>query len=178
MGGKAFSEKLPADAFPRLPPSTYERLRVKHQAALESLFALVATPAEAPEKPDHGDIDFIVLGRADDPYPSGEAVTTALGAALCIPRSGNQTSHFAILMEEGTNQYYQVDVHVCEDRYEWDSIIFFHGYGDLGMILGLLARSVGLSLGTKGLKVQILHEYLLANVTLIEAVVIILDCKP
>lgn len=31
--------------------------------------------------------------------------------------------------------------------------MFFHGYGDLGMILGLIAKNVGLALGSKGLKV-------------------------
>lgn len=31
--------------------------------------------------------------------------------------------------------------------------MFFHGYGDLGMILGLIVKNVGLALGSKGLKV-------------------------
>lgn len=47
----------------------------------------------------------------------------------------------------------QVDVNVCADRAEWERIVFFHGYGDLGMILGLIAKNVGLALGEKGLKV-------------------------
>ena len=48
----------------------------------------------------------------------------------------------------------QVDVHVCEDRNEWDRIMFFHSYGDLGMILGLIAKNNGLKLGSKGLDVR------------------------
>ena len=39
------------------------------------------------------------------------------------------------------------------DKEEWDKIMFFHSYGDLGMILGLLGKNVGLALGYKGLKV-------------------------
>lgn len=48
---------------------------------------------------------------------------------------------------------YQVDVHVCMDKDEWDRIMFYHSYGDLGMILGVVSRNVGLYLGSKGLKV-------------------------
>lgn len=48
----------------------------------------------------------------------------------------------------------QVDINVCSDKAEWERIVFFHAYGDLGMILGLLARNHGLALGTKGLKVN------------------------
>lgn len=47
----------------------------------------------------------------------------------------------------------QVDVNVCRDRAEWERTVFFHGYGDLGMILGLIAKNAGLALGEKGLKV-------------------------
>lgn len=61
---------------------------------------------------------------------------------------------FSILEADLTLIYYfQVDVHVCTDKDEWDRIMFCHSYGDLGMILGLIARNVGLSLGSKGLKV-------------------------
>jgi hypothetical protein len=45
-------------------------------------------------------------------------------------------------------------VHVCTDKEEWTRVIFFNSYGDLGMILGLIARNVGLQLGIKGLKVH------------------------
>jgi hypothetical protein len=49
--------------------------------------------------------------------------------------------------------YFQVDVHVCMDKDEWDRIMFYNSYGDLGMILGLIGKNAGLSLGSKGLKV-------------------------
>ncbi|KAJ7733979.1 hypothetical protein B0H14DRAFT_2639483 [Mycena olivaceomarginata] len=41
----------------------------------------------------------------------------------------------------------QVDMHVCADKAEWERIHFFHGYGDLGMILRLVAQNKGLALG-------------------------------
>jgi hypothetical protein len=47
---------------------------------------------------------------------------------------------------------YQVDVKVCADRAEWEKIVFFHGYGDLGMILGLIAKNAGIVLSEQGLR--------------------------
>lgn len=48
----------------------------------------------------------------------------------------------------------QVDVNVCESKEEWDRRLLFHGYGDLNMILGLIAKNSGLHLSNKGLKVR------------------------
>jgi hypothetical protein len=47
----------------------------------------------------------------------------------------------------------QVDVNVCESKEEWDRRIFHHGYGDLNMIMGLIAKNAGLHYSDKGLKV-------------------------
>ncbi|KAG6900338.1 hypothetical protein C0993_012295 [Termitomyces sp. T159_Od127] len=87
---------------------------------------------------------------------------------------GNRTSNFAVpiavgewttlghepeekearrLTQDG-DIYYQVDVNVCSDKAEFERMVFYHSYGDLGMIMGLLARNVGLTLGEKGLKVR------------------------
>ncbi|KAJ7816749.1 hypothetical protein B0H14DRAFT_2602426 [Mycena olivaceomarginata] len=44
-------------------------------------------------------------------------------------------------------------MHVCADKAEWEHIHFFHGNGNLGIILGLVARNKGLALGSKGLKI-------------------------
>ena len=91
----------------------------------------------------------------------------AFGAAFVVPLEANRTSNFAVpitkeWVEHGGSLddvpsqqeiYCQVDVHVCADQDEWDRIVFFHGFGDLGMILGLIARNCGFSLSTKGLKV-------------------------
>jgi hypothetical protein len=120
------------------------------------------------------DLDFVVAGpksignSADDARePTHDDIKQGLGATIVVPLEANRTSNFAIpitkeWVDQGSNVnedtpqqeiYCQVDVHVCADKDEWDRIVFFHGFGDLGMILGLVARNCGFSLGTKGLKV-------------------------
>lgn len=177
MGGNAF-HSLPPSAFPRIPPKIYHALKARLLPHIQTLYTHVAVPFEAPEKSDHGDLDWVVAGPKSGTdgqvnVPHAE-VCTALGAKHHIPMEGNRTSNFAVPVaigewaslghakeeEEGRQGadsdgeiYYQVDVHVCADKAEWDRVVFFHAYGDLGMILGLIARNNGLALGTKGLKV-------------------------
>ncbi|KAJ7227075.1 hypothetical protein GGX14DRAFT_628086 [Mycena pura] len=176
MGGNAFSATLPASAFPRIPPAAYRALKARLTSRLRTLYSIVSTPVEAPEKADHGDLDFLVCepltgGTTEVPHVDVQAL---FAAKHVVPMPGNRTSSYAVLVEKGewaavdhpSNEeaarqaaeadkqeiYYQVDVHVCADKAEWERIQFFHGYGDLGMILGLIARNRGLTLGTKGLK--------------------------
>jgi hypothetical protein len=125
------------------------------------------------------DLDFVVAspksigdGADDAGKPTHEDVKQALGATFMVPFEANRTSNFAIpitkdwlaqggCLDKDTPQreiYCQVDVHVCADEGEWNRIVFFHGFGDLGMIFGLVARNCGFSLGTKGLKVGHLGE--------------------
>ncbi|RDB14556.1 hypothetical protein Hypma_016242 [Hypsizygus marmoreus] len=102
-----------------------------------------------------------------------ELVQETIGAAHVNPMEGNRTSNFAVPIArgewsalghadeeeearrgaEGGEIFYQVDVNVCASKNEWDRIVFFHAYGDLGMIMGLIARNAGFALGSKGLKV-------------------------
>lgn len=154
MGGKAFKD-LGDDAFPRIPPVAYKALKEGLSERLRTLFEFVGTPAEAPEKTSHGDIDFIVA----DPRmnSSCEQVKCVLNAQHAVLAEGYRTSNYALPFDED-GKFYQVDVHICKDRDEWDRIVFFHSYGDLGMILGMLARTNGLRLGTNGLKVVAPHE--------------------
>ncbi|KAK7032998.1 hypothetical protein R3P38DRAFT_2920074 [Favolaschia claudopus] len=178
MGGSAFSATLPASACPRIPSAVYYVVKARLTAQLQSVFSIVSTPNEAPEKTDHGDLDFLVFG----PLKEGivevphEEVQQALDAKHLVPMPGNRTSSYAIPIGKGEwatlghgseeeearkarsaddaeDIYYQVDVHVCLDKGEWERIQFFHGYGDLGMIMGLIARNKGLLWGVKGLKI-------------------------
>ncbi|KAJ6607397.1 hypothetical protein B0H10DRAFT_2072158 [Mycena sp. CBHHK59/15] len=179
MGGSAFSAILPSSAFPRIPPAVYHAVKARLTPRIQTLYSIVSTPTEAPEKDDHGDLDFLVaeplipVEMVNVPH---EEVTSVLEAKHIIPMPGNRTSSYAITIERGDwaalghgsdedvrrcaaeadNQqdiFYQVDVHVCSDKAEWERIHFFHGYGDLGMIMGLVARNKGLALGSKGLKI-------------------------
>lgn len=109
-----------------------------------------------------------VIGAGDEARQvTHEDVKEVLQAVDVVPLGANRTSNFAVpitsewLAQGGTMKeaqaneiYCQVDIHVCADEGEWDRIVFFHGFGDLGMILGLIARNCGLALGTKGLKVR------------------------
>jgi hypothetical protein len=156
MGGHAFND-LGDNAFPRMPTDVYEDLKANIHAKLASLFELVGTPRERPNKLDHGDIDFIVYNFKGEHF-SPETVQASIGAEHLVKSAsanGLGTSNYALAASE-KGKYYQVDVNVCPDKDEWERVMFFHSYGDLGMILGLMARAYGLSLGTKGLKVGVL----------------------
>ncbi|KAJ3512081.1 hypothetical protein NMY22_g15440 [Coprinellus aureogranulatus] len=102
-------------------------------------------------------------------------VKRALRAKHVIPWEGNRTSNYAVPVQMGewepfgygqlemqrrseataSEIFYQVDIHVCKDKEEWSRIDFFHSYGDMGMMLGLIARNIGLRLGETGLKLPI-----------------------
>jgi hypothetical protein len=163
MGGKAFAKTLPLAIFPRLPPRAYKLLKDRLIPRMQALYAHVAVPSEAPEKADHGDIDFVVAGNTEVTH---DEVKNALSATHAITAPANRTSNYAVplsgedLCDEGeAMRYCQVDVHVCEDEDEWDRIVFFHGYGDLGMILSVMAKNNGLHLGTKGLSVRVFFPF-------------------
>lgn len=168
MGGKAFLSHLPNAAFPRLSPLIYASLKSTLLPRLTPLFQYVGVPHEAPEKQDHGDVDFIVACPLT--AIGHEEIKHALGASACItspqPDRGG-THNFALRLadvvmplptdavpvsEETTEVYVQVDVNIRKDAQDWENVMIFHSYGDLGMIMGRLAASVGLHLGELGLK--------------------------
>jgi len=158
MGGNAFARSLLNTVFPRMSPARYYALKTDLHSKLTSFFMHVGTPREAPGKSDYGDLDFVV----SQPFPSFDGnlqkLRTALGAAHAI---AGTTDNFAIALpperDEDSSRdqvFVQVDVNKCPTVDEWKRIMFFHAYGDTGMILGLIARSYGLSLGSNGLKVS------------------------
>ncbi|KIK81978.1 hypothetical protein PAXRUDRAFT_154810 [Paxillus rubicundulus Ve08.2h10] len=167
MGGRAFLQEFPPDSLPRLSPSLYLLLKTRLTAALLTLYAIVEVPAEAPGKTDHGDIDFVVarpLARCQEVTP--EQVGRVLGAAKSIELDGNRTSNYAIEIshEEWSSTstdcipsermiYCQVDVKVCDSEEAVEALSVFHGYGDLGIIICAIAKTYGLSVNHKGLKI-------------------------
>jgi len=175
MGGKAFlsSSHLPNATFPRLSPPIYATLKSALLPRLTPLFQHVGVPHEAPEKQDHGDVDFIVAcPRADAAIVGHEEIKSALGASASIPSAqpdGGGTHNFALrladvivplladvvpLSGETGEIFVQVDVNIRKDEHDWENLMIFHAYGDLGMILGRLSASVGLQLGELGLKMS------------------------
>ena len=169
MGGKAFNSRYPDAKFPRMSPTIYATMKDRLLPILETLYENVVVPHEAPEKVDHGDVDFLVQGPRLDLTP--EDVQSAIGAPYGIPAM--PTSNFAIpcdLFDGGEpGCFIQVDVHVCKDEEELRRVHVLHSYGDLGIILGWLASSVGLSLGTSGFKASrtdhICFEEILTSIT-------------
>ena len=180
MGGNAFSERLPTAVFPRMSPAFYNSLKARIVPRLEALYHLVTVPPEAPGKLDYGDLDIVVCRPKEikENTPLSECVTfaeieQALGSVHSLPLPGDRTSNFAIpiqqdevqlfavdheAVEEGkldlAQLYIQIDLHFCEDVDNWKSHILFQSYGELGMILGMMAKTVGLTWTCGGLKVS------------------------
>lgn len=179
MGGNAFSERLPTAVFPRMSPAFYNSLKARIMPRLEALYHLVAVPPEAPGKLDYGDLDVVVCQpkKIQEGIPLSECVTLAeieqaLGSVHSIPLPGDRTSNFAVPIQQDEVQhfavdqeaireekldlaqlYIQIDLHFCEDIESCKSHILFQSYGELGMILGMLAKTVGLTWTVAGLKV-------------------------
>lgn len=179
MGGNAFSEHLPAAVFPRMPSAFYNTLKARVISRLEVLYHFVAVPPEAPGKLDHGDLDISVCQpkKVKEGIPLSECVTfaeieQALGSVHSLPLPGDRTSNFAIPIQQDEVQhfiidqeavkegkldlgqlYIQIDFHFCEDVENWRSRLLFQSYGELGMMLGMLARIAGLTWTASGLKV-------------------------
>lgn len=139
MGGNAFRSSLDSSAFPRLPPAVYYALKARIQLLLEGLYAHVQVPLEAPEKQDHGDLDFVVyLPRGhttagqtpvnnDAPDGEGEVqsinvphsiVSAAIGAKYTNPVDGNRTSNFAIPIDSGEWAQYGLEAEEKHAREE------------------------------------------------------------
>lgn len=166
MGGNAFHTLLPDATFPRIPPAAYHSVKSRLMPLVQQFYAQVAVPREAPEKPDFGDLDFVVCEPLDG-RPAGD-----LGAALGATQSilmDRGICNFAIpvksldclsaLLSTDENAFFQVDVQMCANMQEWECYVSYSSYGDLGMILGSIARSLQLSLGHSGLRVSSSFTY-------------------
>lgn len=167
MGGHAFLARLGAKAvFPRMAPDVYYNLRSSCIVALQRHFKSVGVPPEDPEKPDFGDLDIMAFDPISHETPSSEELRVALGAEHVI--TNGQSRNFALLAEgspsapamidvadyDEPRHYHQVDLTILTTRSLWDSLIFHHSYGDLGLILTLLCKPYGLAYSQGGLKVR------------------------
>ena len=159
MGGNTFATILPDASFPRMPTNQYISIKSDLTLLLGEFYTHVAVPHETPGKTDHGDIDFVVHGPRQG--VTMEDVRVRIGAAHALIPNSNRMCHFAIpalsLPSSTVGQvYHQVDIEVCGELDEWERTVFFRSYGDLGMILGLLAKPWRLTLGSSGLRVSLL----------------------
>ena len=53
--------------------------------------------------------------------------------------------------------YHQVDVNLAKTDEELEAMPFYSSYGDLGMIISLIFKTIGMSYSTQGLKVRVAH---------------------
>lgn len=148
MGGNAFKSALPNAAFPRLKPQIYHQLKEQLTSRLRTVYALVAVPHEAPGKEDFGDIDFVVCQPVDG--LDMDTIRSALGAQHVIDLV--KVYNLAVPLQD-ENCFCQLDIHVCADPDDWHRTLFSLSYGDMYMILGLMARGSGLAFSRHGLKV-------------------------
>ena len=166
MGGHAFRTLLGASAvFPRMAPDVYQKLRASCMGALKHHFNFVGVPPEDPGKLDFGDLDIMAFDPIANEIPSSEELRVALGAEHVI--TNGQSRNFALLAERLSSSphmtevadyaepriYHQVDLTILKTLPLWDSLIFHHSYGDLGLILTLLCKPYGLAYSQGGLKV-------------------------
>lgn len=146
MGGRAF----PHLHVPRLSPAEYERIRNDYTKILQKFYAQVVCPAEAPEKADHGDVDFLV----SDPI-KGFTSEQLKRALKVVEETSLKPKSFAVpLSDESKTSYAQIDIKLCDNAHlQWD--IWMNAYGDLFQIISLLLQPIGLRMTNKGLYLEI-----------------------
>jgi hypothetical protein len=128
---------------------------------LNVFFERVVIPRDAPNKPDHGDIDFLVGGirvpmRGDDLW---KRIEGALAADHRVARGGSQS--YAIPHPDISDAHIQVDVELApgdgtlggDDLFVWTKLM--KGDADLMQIIGITHRHLGLVCNDRGLHVRI-----------------------
>jgi len=182
MGGHAFQNQLgPSAKFPRMDATTYNILKEHVSSVLSTRFASVSIAREDPAKLDFGDLDVVILiddtarmeltrdkmreelcslvGAEHALSNGGQFITLAVRSEI-LP--GGRNTHAGDLAgpssqaDEHDIVYHQVDVNLVRNEEERESLVFYNSYGDLGMILALLTKTIGLSYSRAGLRVSVL----------------------
>ncbi|KAF2626332.1 hypothetical protein BU25DRAFT_449312 [Macroventuria anomochaeta] len=159
MGGKVFEHsKL---LTPRMSPELYRRMIAQCQPTLETIFRNVVVPREAPNKIDHGDIDFLVEGKLHQ-VPDEDIWKLVEGglAAEFVEKRGESRS-YAVPHPDILNAYVQIDIELspgngiigAADLFEW--MKFMKGDADLLQIIGIAHRPLGLTCNNRGLHVRV-----------------------
>ena len=164
MGGALFTHPTATDPglyCPRLLPEIYFTLKAHLTNILSQHFTVVSTPHEAPQKPDHGDVDFLVCGpNVSQPMSLQhvETLKTALGAVR-MQSAGFGARSFAVPVAEmdGGNEkaYAQVDLTICPSRERLDWLMLTHSYGDVFQVLGEYGRKSNYRLVIRGSSMRV-----------------------
>ncbi|KAM7197660.1 hypothetical protein V8F20_006550 [Naviculisporaceae sp. PSN 640] len=185
MGGLAFTTPPYGLHTPRMPPAVYNQVKASCMAKLSELYAIVASPVDAPAKKDFGDVDFLVAEKKQSPaVPASEtglpsendedtrtqllAIGGKLQASHSIILSPPVSANFAIPWPAGTEQedqdqktedtrekFIQVDVRICKDEQQVKWALFKHAHGDIWNILGSTIRPHGLTVDEQALWLRI-----------------------
>ncbi|KAK8229245.1 hypothetical protein IWZ00DRAFT_326135 [Phyllosticta capitalensis] len=148
MGGQAFA----ADGLeaPRIPNELYKHLSNKYATELSRLFEHVTSAQAVTWKVDHGDIDMLVEGPRNE--LSAAQIAEALGAKAY--KEHGPVLSFAMPHPEEPRRIVQLDIQLCPKAYlDWQT--WQASYGDLGQIIGVIIRNLGLTATDKGLFVRI-----------------------
>ncbi|KAL9116057.1 MAG: hypothetical protein Q9227_000425 [Pyrenula ochraceoflavens] len=172
MGGSAFKEDNLST--PRMPSSIYYATRdAITKILLDSFYSKAETPIEAPEKPDHGDIDILVSSPRKEFQI--EDIASAIGATKF--KKVGLSNHFAIPWPESIKDvsessvtdehngvvkpqkndecFIQVDISPFADPLKYHWALFHHAHGDFWNILGVLIRRYGLTASYSGVYLRI-----------------------
>ncbi|KAH7413676.1 hypothetical protein DE146DRAFT_2663 [Phaeosphaeria sp. MPI-PUGE-AT-0046c] len=158
MGGKTFTD---IDV-PRMSPAVYQQVSSQVQVKLETFFAKVVVPRDAPGKADFGDIDYLVQGIQLRTTPSNDLwadIGDTLNAERYQRRGGSHSYAIAHPVVQGT--YVQIDVELSPgdgtaagaELFQWTR--FMKGDSDLLQILGICHRSLGIICTDQGMHVRV-----------------------
>jgi hypothetical protein len=144
-----------------MSPALYQTLIAEYTPKLETLFERVVVPRDAPNKEDHGDIDFLVEGiRVSAPDEElWQTTKTTLKAVLYQCRG--QSHSFGIPHPYVLDAFVQVDVELspgngtpdATELFEWTRLM--KGDADLLQIIGIAHRPLGLTCNDRGLHVRL-----------------------
>lgn len=142
-----------------MKPEEYENWTDSIKSKLTTIFRNVTIPRDAPEKKDHGDINFLVEGS----LRTWDALTLKelIGATLFFFFYNGRTNTYAIPYPDSPEQYVQVDIETTPNNdgpdglelFAWTS--FFKSYSDLFQIIGFYHRNLGIHCNDRGLHIRI-----------------------
>ena len=146
MGGNAL-KKLGIDT-KRIPRAQYCELEAEVREILERYFEHVDVPHQLPSKPDFGDVDFVVCA------PKAQRTYEHIRTALC-QEFGSKASVVNGNVISFEYKDFQCDLIHFPTHSQQQACVAFFSWPDLGNILGVIARSLGFSLGMHGLSLRV-----------------------
>ena len=187
MGGNVFmhcaAEGHPSLKTPRMDPKTYHTLKEQYTQLLWTSLPnsrSIATAIEAPEKPDYGDIDIIIISDHDVDWAKVAAEVGAVAwvnrgtddkpnCSLAVHIDGSRSIHPPVKYiqtsdnhplqlkpskEVGDQDYAQIDiVKIGTVLADWTG--FYSSYGDLAGMLGRVVTNFGFGITEKGLRLRL-----------------------